>query len=91
MSSLQLKKRMCDCIRNLYLILGNFNNGEQQNTSKQTKTHIHLKKKTKYILSVFVISCQNMQFYFLIFFIYVREFYCLLVLVLSTSPAQVGT
>lgn len=60
---------MCDCIRNLYLILGNFNNGEQQNTSKQTKTHIHLKKKNpKYILSVFVISCQNMQFYFLIFF-----------------------
>lgn len=58
---------MCDCIRNLYLILGNFNNGEQQNTSKQTKTHIHL-KKTKYIPSLFVISCQNMQFYFLIFF-----------------------
>lgn len=81
---------MCDCIRNLYLILGNFNNGEQQNTSKQTKTHIHL-KKTKYILSLFVISCQNMQFYFLIFFIYVKEFYCLLVLALSTSPAQVGT
>lgn len=64
------------------------NNKTHQNKLKHTFIK---KKKTKYILSVFVISCQNMQFYFLIFFIYVREFYCLLVLVLSTSPAQVGT